>query len=84
MNLLTKVLEIHGEKNRYVYDGGGGRYLYPSGTTRIVRKYFLFPRDINGTLVRWGHKIEQVASISTISSDDPLYHNEWRDNRIID
>ena len=88
MNLLTKVLEVNGEKTEKFDDNFLGEeiHLYPKGTTRVVRTYLLFPRDIAGERVRGRCILEQVADIDiTISftEGEYMHYNKWENKRVI-
>ena len=85
MGLLTKVLEVNGERSEEFYDGLVGMiYLFPRGTTRTVRTYFLIPRKIDGKYIKGKCTLEQVADIeSTHGTDANVHYNTWRNSKIL-
>lgn len=76
MGIVLKILKINGERTEkvenyttsYSYD-----FLYPNGTTRDVKKFYLFPLG--------ARIVTQVASIEYVKENaaDVVHYNKWRD-----
>ncbi len=86
MGLLTKVLKVDGERSfkgdHFLF---GEINLYPEGTKRIVKKYFLFPRKINEVKVEGSWIVEQEASVEINSGSDGRNHyNSWKNIKAIE
>lgn len=85
-----EVIEVSGERTptRVVMDGPFTRKedFYPEGTKRIVRKYFMFPKEIGGIKVRGNQIVRQVCRyrISPPALDAGEFrHEEWDDQAVI-
>jgi hypothetical protein len=87
--MKLKTLVVFGEKTKEVAGAGigamgGHTHLYPEGTRRNVRSYFLFPRTLNGETRRGFQVVEQVAYIDfNCSEDGTIPYNGWRNSRFI-
>jgi hypothetical protein len=76
----VEVLKVDGKRTEKVRDSFGEDLLYPEGTQRLVKKYFLFTREIEGRLVRGYWTIKQNCEVK-FDTDGPtyLYYNQWKD-----
>ena len=81
-----EVLRVLGSKVEKS-DSFGHCKLYSEGTERIVKKYFLFPRNINGVKVRGSWIVKQVCehdtAVSTIDFDVAI-SEKWRNKEAIE
>ena len=87
MGLITKVLKVDGEKTVEREGLNQTFHLYPGGTRRIVKKYFLRTRNIEGTEVKGNWILEQEASIKRCESPADggiIYYNDWKNIRAIE
>ena len=86
--MKLKTIKVEGERTESTYNGrfDGYQFLYPEGTKRIVRAYFLFPKTIDGKTRRGIQIVEQRASIynpTGFGRPGPC-HNLWNNTRFID
>ena len=59
--------------------------LVAEGERRTKRKYFLFPKTLNGVRRRGWQRVVQTSVIRTVTSTEgTLYHNKWVDLEFLD
>jgi hypothetical protein len=88
MALLTKIIKTFGESTeKHDYPFGGFNFVYPKGTKRIVKKFFLFSEIIDKTKVKGSWIIEQTAKVESMvdtGGSPPIWYNKWTDTKIIE
>ncbi len=86
MGLLTKIIKTFGEPTEIHKDTFGDKNLYPEGTKRLVKKFFLFPQKIDGTKVEGSWIVEQIAGVGYYGGGDGVvrYTNSWKSTKAIE
>ena len=81
-----KIIKVNGKRSVEIYDDLGISYLYPEGTTRIIQRYLLFNRVLDGEKRKGRQFIEQEATIeSAVSSEgESIQYNKWYNSKFID
>jgi hypothetical protein len=86
--LTLKVLHYHEERTKPGFvshpDLFGENFLYPEGSTRIVKAYFLFPETLSGERKRGIQYVEQEARIAMSADGDTAFnYNSWQNRRFV-
>jgi hypothetical protein len=84
--MKIKTIEIDKQKSEEFPDTFFGKgYLYPEGTKRIIRGYYLFPATINDETRRGTQLIEQEAVIRCFDLIDTgiIHYNKWINLRFL-
>lgn len=85
--MLTKIIEVYGDRNYPVEDILGKRYYHTPGTTRLVEQFNLLPKTLEGKRRGWFSRslVVQKSEIGVfITPLSELYNEErWRDVRYI-
>jgi len=88
--MLTKIIEVRGERTELRQNPFGPIDLYPDGTNRIVWQYNIFPKELNEERKGWFSEsyILQRTAINFIFSatgdEPPAYYNEWKDVKFVE